>query len=452
MLNSIRDFLKLESAGGIMLVITAMAAMAVANSPLSGYYVDLLNLPIAMHVGSLSLAKPLLLWINDGLMVVFFFLVGLELKREIVEGELSDMRMITLPAVGAIGGMVFPALIYAFFNRNDSVAIRGWAIPSPTDIAFALGVLALLGNRIPASLKIFLVSLAIFDDLGAIIIIAVFYSHGQSPTALLIVLVCILVLFLFNRRNITAVIPYVMVGVVMWCALLKSGVHATLAGVILAFFIPLRNNREPERSPLRELEHDLHEGVAFGILPLFAFANSGIMFSRESLEYALHPVPMGIALGLFIGKQTGVFTFCWLSVKLGIAKLPGNMNWRSLYGVALLCGVGFTMSLFIGSLAFENTGVNLMFDERLGIIAGSLLSGIAGYFFLRNTLTVSEKSLSYADETDENVHVGYANGRVAVLHSTKPMKALETVGCYGKEGVSSNRNLDTAKQQLTRQA
>lgn len=435
MLNSIRDFLKLESAGGILLVIAAAIAMAVANSPLAGYYVQLLNMPIAIHIGSLSLAKPLLLWINDGLMVVFFFLVGLELKREVVEGELSDLRKITLPVVGAIGGMVFPAFIYTWFNLNDAVAIKGWAIPSPTDIAFALGVLALLGSRVPSSLKIFLVSLAIFDDLGAIIIIAVFYSHGQSTTALLVVLVCILVLFLLNRRNVSEIIPYGMVGVVMWCALLKSGVHATLAGVILAFFIPRRNKREPERSPLRELEHDLHEGVAFGILPLFAFVNSGIMFSRDSLEHMLHPVPLGIALGLFIGKQTGVFTFCWLSVKLGIAKLPGNMNWRSLYGVALLCGVGFTMSLFIGSLAFENTGVNLMFDERLGIIAGSLFSGTVGYFFLRNTLAVSEKDLLYTDVAADNAYTFHPNGRVGILPSTEPKEVLETVGSYGKDDV-----------------
>ncbi|MDR4509503.1 MAG: Na+/H+ antiporter NhaA [Candidatus Brocadiaceae bacterium] len=276
------------------------------------------------------------------------------------------------------------------------------------------------------------------DDLGAIIIIAAFYSHDLSIPALLVVFICILVLFLLNHRNITEVIPYIMVGVVMWCALLKSGVHATLAGVILAFFIPLRNKKKPERSPLRELEHDLHKAVAFGILPLFAFTNSGILVSRDSFEFLLHPIPMGIAAGLFIGKQAGVFAFCWVSVKIGIAKLPGDMSWRSLYGVALLCGVGFTMSLFIGSLAFENTGINLLFDERLGIITGSLLSGIAGYFFLRASLANDKKLLTCADRTGNTFNTIHAGERTASVPLKEQGEERENVEGFEKDIISWN--------------
>jgi len=285
--------------------------------------------------------------------------------------------------MGAVGGMVVPAAIYLWANWGDSVAMKGWAIPAATDIAFALGILALLGDRVPVSLKVFLVSLAIFDDVGAIVIIALFYTSDLSITAVLMTLACMPVLFLLNRRGVTEVTPYILIGVIMWIALLKSGVHATLDGVLLALFIPLQDRKKPERSPLRELEHDLHTVVAFGILPVFAFANSGISFSGIGMDYLLHPVPLGIAAGLFVGKQLGVFAFCWLAVKSGVATLPDQVGWRALYGAALLCGVGYTMSLFIGSLAFEETDVNLLFDERLGIIAGSVLSGIAGYYWLR---------------------------------------------------------------------
>jgi NhaA family Na+:H+ antiporter len=382
-MQAFKNFLRLESAGGIILVIAAALAMIVVNTPLSQYYELLIDTPVEVRVGSLEIAKPLLLWINDGLMAIFFFFIGLELKREILEGELSDRRNIVLPALAALGGMIVPALIYVAFNWGDDVALQGWAIPAATDIAFALGILALLGSRAPIGLKILLVSIAIFDDVGAILIIALFYTSDLSLTALLVAAAFMPILFLLNRRGITSVMPYLLIGVIVWIAVLKSGVHATLAGVVLAFFIPMRDPKNPDRSPLKELEHDLHHAVAFGILPVFAFANSGISLAGADLDFVLHPVSLGIAAGLFLGKQLGIFTICWLGVKSGIAHLPQGVNWLQLYGVALLCGVGFTMSLFIGSLAFEETGVNLLFDERLGIIIGSLLSGTLGYFVLR---------------------------------------------------------------------
>ncbi len=385
MIDTFRDFLKLETASGILLVAAAVLAMLVANSPLAPLYGSLIDLPVGIRVGALEIEKPLLLWINDGLMAIFFFLVGLELKREVLEGQLSDPREIVLPALGAFGGMVFPAAIYIWINQGDSTAIQGWAIPAATDIAFALAILALLGSRVPLSLKIFLVSVAIFDDVGAIAIIALFYTSDLSVAALVTAGACLPVLALLNRRGVLERTPYILIGLVMWIAVLKSGVHATLAGVILAVFIPLRD-RAKERSPLHEIEHDLHTAVAFGILPIFAFANAGIALGGLSFESFLHPVPLGIMAGLFVGKQVGVFVFCGLGVMLGIARLPDDLRWAHIYGTALLCGVGFTMSLFIGSLAFEATGVNLLFDERLGIIAGSLLSGACGYLVLRMTL------------------------------------------------------------------
>jgi NhaA family Na+:H+ antiporter len=385
MIDSFRDFLKLETSSGIILCAAAVLAMIAANSPLSSLYAALIDLPVEVRVGNLEIAKPLLLWINDGLMAVFFFLVGLELKREVVEGELSDPRDIVLPAFAAIGGILVPASIYVAVNLDNVTAIQGWAIPAATDIAFALAVLALLGSRVPISLKIFLVSVAIFDDVGAIVIIALFYTSDLSTAALVTALSCLPVLWLLNRRKVLEKAPYLFLGLIMWVALLKSGVHATLAGVILALFIPLRNKKQ-ESSPLHELEHDLHTAVAFGILPVFAFANSGIALGGISIESFLHGVPLGIIAGLFLGKQIGVFAFCWLSVRLGLARLPDDLRWSHIYGTALLCGIGFTMSLFIGSLAFEETGVNMLFDERLGIIAGSILSGLCGYLVLRSTL------------------------------------------------------------------
>jgi NhaA family Na+:H+ antiporter len=336
-------------------------------------------------VGALQIAKPLLLWINDGLMAIFFFLVGLELKRELIEGELADRRNIILPGVGALGGMVIPALIYLFFNSNGS-SMQGWAIPVATDIAFALGVLSLLGSRVPTSIKIFLTSLAIFDDIGAILIIALFYTAQISLSALLVVAISIVILALLNRWSNESRSLYIMVGVIMWVALLKSGVHATLTGVIVAMFIPMRSATRADYSPLKDMEKDLHSVVAFFVLPAFAFANAGISFSGIGAEQLLHPVPLGIALGLFLGKQLGVFSFCWLAVKLRLTALPGGMSWRALYGTAALCGIGFTMSLFISALAFDHSESSKLFDERLGIILGSLASGLVGYAILRRAL------------------------------------------------------------------
>ena len=385
MLNGFKEFLKLESASGVILVVAAALALLLANSPLSPYYDLLLEIPVQVRIGQLDIDKPLLLWINDGLMVVFFFLVGLELKREVLEGELSDPRKVVLPALGAVGGMLVPGLIYILVNLGDPVALRGWAIPTATDIAFVLGILALLGNRVPVTLKVFLVSLAIFDDIGAIVIIALFYTESLSMWAMSLALVCAGVLLTLNRRRVMDYTPYILIGVLMWIAILKSGVHATLAGVILAMFIPLKSRTKPGYSPLKSLEHDLHGTVTFGVLPIFAFANSGVPLGDLTIDFLFHPVPMGIGLGLFFGKQIGVLSFCWLGVRLGIAKLPSGTSWASLYGAALLCGVGFTMSLFIGSLAFEESFRNL-FDERLGVISGSLICGTCGYLVLRKTL------------------------------------------------------------------
>ncbi|WOH38307.1 Na+/H+ antiporter NhaA [Thalassotalea fonticola] len=384
--NFIASFFKLESAGGIILMMAAVLAMISANTSLDHYYNLFLDTPVEVRVGPLEVAKPLLLWINDGLMAVFFFLVGLELKRELIEGELADKRNIILPGVGAIGGMLIPALVYVYFNYDDPEAINGWAIPAATDIAFALGVLTLLGSRVPTSVKIFLTSLAIFDDIGAIIIIACFYTDDISLTSLIIVACCLPILYLLNRNKVEARSLYMVIGLIMWVAMLKSGVHATLSGVLVALFIPLRSETNPDYSPLKSLEHDLHSVVAFIVLPVFAFANAGISLKGVGIEDVMHSVPVGIALGLLIGKQVGVFGFCWLAIKLKFTELPSGMNWKTLYGTAALCGIGFTMSLFIGSLTFEATGLDKLFDERLGIIVGSLISGIIGFIVLKFSL------------------------------------------------------------------
>ncbi|OOZ39295.1 Na(+)/H(+) antiporter NhaA [Solemya pervernicosa gill symbiont] len=386
MMSSMREFFKLESSSGIILVVAAILAMIMANSPLAIYYNMLIEMPVEVRVGPLELAKPLLLWINDGLMAVFFFLVGLELKRELLEGELKQIGNVVLPGLAAVGGMVVPALFYLLFNQDNTTAMQGWAIPTATDIAFALGVLSLLGKRVPISLKIFLVSLAIFDDMGAIIIIAIFYTADISLLSMMIAASCLVGLFILNRRGTSEMTPYILLGTIMWVAVLKSGVHATLAGVALALFIPMKSRHNPGQSLLKQMEHDLHGAVAFFILPLFAFANAGISLEGIGLSQLLHPVPLGIATGLFFGKQIGVFLFCWLGIKLGLARLPSDISWGMLYGVSLITGIGFTMSLFVGSLAFEETGINMLFDERLGIIIGSLLSAVCGYFVLRHTL------------------------------------------------------------------
>ena len=382
---TIRDFLKLESAGGIVLMAAALLAVVAANTDLFPIYRWFIETPVEVRIGELHIAKPLFLWINDGLMAIFFFLVGLELKREILEGELSRPANVLLPAIGAVGGMVVPAAVYVFINKGDPIGMAGWAIPAATDIAFALGILALVGSRVPVSLKIFLVSLAIFDDIGAIVIIALFYTVNLSMKALAVAAGCLIVLSLMSWRRVTSIAAYILVGVVMWTAVLESGVHATLAGIALAAFIPMRDKDNPGHSPLREIEHDLHQVVAFVVLPMFAFVNAGIDLGGIGVAELMHKVPLGIAAGLFIGKQVGIFVFCLIAIKVGLARLPDGASWSGLWGVSVLCGVGFTMSLFIGSLAFENKIINerVLFDERLGIILGSVLSGIMGYLVLR---------------------------------------------------------------------
>jgi len=381
--DAVNEFLRLESASGILLLSAAVLAMLAVNSPADMWYDALLATIVEIRVGEFQIEKPLLLWINDGLMSMFFFLVGLEIKREFLAGELADPARVVLPAIAALGGMAVPAVIYATINAGDPVAIRGWAIPSATDIAFALGVLALLGSRIPQSLKLFLMTLAIIDDLGAIIIIAIFYTENLSVSSLLSAGIAIFGLFVLNRRGVLSLVPYLLVGLVLWVAVLKSGVHATLAGVVTAFFIPFRKEEGETLTQLEKLEHELHPSVSYCILPLFAFANSGISFDNITLDAFTHPVSMGIAAGLFFGNQIGVFGFSWLAIKLRIAKLPQDVGWLQLYGVALLCGIGFTMSLFVGSLAFQQSGSEIGVDDRLGILLGSLVSGIAGYLLLR---------------------------------------------------------------------
>ena len=385
-LSSIKKFFQMESAAGILLFFAAILAMLMANSPLAPYYNLLLDTPVAIQVGALEVAKPLLLWINDGLMAVFFLLVGLELKRELIDGELSDKKNIILPGVGAVGGMLVPALVFFWFNKDDPNALQGWAIPAATDIAFALGVLKVLGPRVPTSLKIFLTSLAIFDDIGAILVIAFFYTSQISMVSLLVVGLCLPVLYYINKKGIEATSTYIFFGVIMWVAMLKSGVHATLTGVLLAMFIPMKSKQNPDFSPLKTLEHNLHSVVAYIILPVFAFANAGISLSGVGIEQLMHPVPLGIAMGLVVGKQLGIFSLCWLAIKLKLAKLPEHSNLMSLYGISALCGIGFTMSLFIGSLAYEETQFDMIFDERLGIIVGSLISALIGFFVIKSQL------------------------------------------------------------------
>ncbi len=381
--DKLKEFLHLEAASGILLLLASVLAMVAENSPLDLYYNALLETPVAVRFGEFEIAKPLLLWINDGLMAIFFFLIGLEIKREFLAGELSDPARVVLPVIAAIGGMAVPAVIYSTINWGDPAAIKGWAIPSATDIAFALGVLALLGSRIPQSLKLFLMTLAIIDDLGAIIIIALFYTADLSITSLVIAAIAVAVLFAMNRKGVLGLAPYMLVGLVLWAAVLKSGVHATLAGVLSAFFIPFKNAPGESHTQLERLEHDLHPTVAYGILPLFAFANAGIPFDGITADSFLHPVPLGIATGLFFGNQLGVFGFSWITIKLGFSRLPQDVSWIQLYGVAALCGIGFTMSLFVGSLAFEQGGPNYAVDDRLGILIGSIASGLFGYMVLR---------------------------------------------------------------------
>ncbi|MCO7576012.1 MULTISPECIES: Na+/H+ antiporter NhaA [Pseudomonas chlororaphis group] len=371
-------FFAMEAASGLLLIAAAILALIINNSPLSWLYNGLLETPVVAQVGALTIAKPLLLWINDGLMALFFLLIGLEVKREVLDGQLSKPSQIVLPGAAAIGGMLVPALIYWFLNRDNPAALNGWAIPTATDIAFALGVLALLGKRVPTSLKLFLMTLAIIDDLGAIVIIAIFYSGALSTLSLMLAAACIAALVAMNRMGVVKLGPYMIIGLILWVCVLKSGVHATLAGVTLAFCIPLRT-RNAEPSPSLVLEHALHPWVAFGILPLFAFANAGLSLNGVTLESFTHHVPMGIAIGLLLGKTIGVFGLSWLAVKAGLTALPAGANWGQILGVAILCGIGFTMSLFVGSLAFVPGSSEYAGMDRMGILTGSLLAALIGY-------------------------------------------------------------------------
>ena len=382
--EALREFLELETAGGILLIACVLIAMLTANSPLSGIYASLLDLTVAIQVGTLVINKPLLLWVNDGLMAVFFFLIGLEIKREIMDGELSSFDQIILPGMGALGGMIVPASIYIWLNMGDAVALDGWAIPVATDIAFALALLGSFGARAPTSLKVFLLTLAILDDLAAITIIALFYSAALSPAMLLVGGIFLIVAVAMNRLGVTRTSTYVLLGVALWVAVLKSGVHATLAGVLIAFCVPMRDKEG--HCPLRELEHNLHAPVAFVILPAFAFVNAGLPLDGVSLDALMHPVTLGVTTGLVLGKPLGILVFTGLVVALGLARLPEDVNWTQLLGVACACGIGFTMSLFIAGLAFEHGSGAYYSGDRLGILLGSLLSALAAYVFLHFSL------------------------------------------------------------------
>lgn len=384
MRKAIDNFLSQESAGGILLMVAVVLAMLMANSPLSGIYQGFLDTEMQIRVGSLDIDKTLIHWINDGLMAIFFMLIGLEVKRELLEGALSSRAQASLPTFAAIGGMAFPAGVYLLFNYGNPITQAGWAIPAATDIAFALGIMALLGSRVPVALKVFLLALAIIDDLGVVVIIAIFYSTDLSMVSLVVAAVAILGLIGLNRRGVTALGPYGVLGLILWIAVLKSGVHATLAGVIIAFCIPLR--AKDGSSPSESLEHSLHPWSTFIILPIFAFANAGVDLSGMSFGDLFSPVPVGIALGLLVGKPLGVLFFSYLAVKLKWAVLPEGVGWRHIAPVAVMCGIGFTMSMFISSLAFVGEGAAYGDFARLGILVGSLLSAVIGYFWLDKVL------------------------------------------------------------------
>ncbi|EGA64433.1 Na+/H+ antiporter NhaA [Vibrio brasiliensis] len=375
--DMIRDFFKMESAGGILLVIAAAIAMTIANTSLNDAYQGFLH----TYVFGMSVSH----WINDGLMAVFFLLIGLEVKRELLEGALKSKETAIFPAIAAVGGMLAPALVYIMFNYGDAQAIQGWAIPAATDIAFALGIMALLGKRVPVSLKVFLLALAIIDDLGVVVIIALFYTGDLSTSALAVGFAMTAALFILNAKKVTKLTPYMIVGAILWFAVLKSGVHATLAGVVIGFAIPLQG-KKGEHSPLKHMEHALHPYVAFGILPLFAFANAGISLEGVSMDGLTSMLPLGIALGLLIGKPLGIFSFSWLAVKSGVAKLPEGINFVHIFAVSVLCGIGFTMSIFISSLAFGTVNVEFDTYARLGILMGSTTAAVLGYFLLHISL------------------------------------------------------------------
>ena len=383
-LDAIRKLLSGEAAGGVLLIGATLAALVFSNTALNGLYRALLDTRISVTVSEFGIEKPLLLWINDGLMAVFFLLVGLELKREVLEGELSDPQRATLPLVAALGGIAIPALIYAGLNYEDPAALQGWAIPAATDIAFALGILALLGSRVPVALKVFLLAVAIIDDLAAIVIIAVFYTADLSAVSLAISALGIVALVALNRGGVLRLAPYILVGAFVWVFLLKSGVHATLAGVVTALFVPHARPSGSRETVLLAAEHGLKPWVMLGIMPLFAFANAGVNLVSLAPSTLFGPVSLGIALGLFVGKQVGILGFVWIAVRSGLANLPRGVTWQQMHGAALLAGIGFTMSLFIGTLAFADP--EYAAAVRVGVLSGSILSGLAGYYILRRSL------------------------------------------------------------------
>jgi NhaA family Na+:H+ antiporter len=388
-----KQFIKTDASSGIILVFAAALALFMANSFFSESYSDFLAFPVSITLGTFAISKPLVLWVNDGLMAIFFFVVGLEIKRELFYGQLSRPSQIVLPLLAAIAGIAVPALIYVAFNSQDAVAINGWAIPSATDIAFALGIFILFGKHLPPSLKLFLLSVAIIDDIGAVIIIALFYSQDLSTNSLIVALVGLVVLFIFNRLKLENKTPFILVSIIVWAAVLKSGVHATLAGFIVAWFIPLA--KDESQSMSHQIEHGLHPWIAFFVLPLFAFANAGVALTNATVDQLFTPISFGIMFGLFVGKQLGIFTACFVAIKLKLCSLPKDANWAQLYGVCLLCGVGFTMSLFIGSLAFEEQGLDYQTQVKVGVLIGSIVSAIAGGWLISRS---SKKLLQHVGE------------------------------------------------------
>jgi len=381
--SSLIEFFRLEAAGGIMLVAASLIALIVANTSLDAVYQNFLSFPVHVGMADFAIKKPLVLWINDGLMAIFFLLVGLELKREFIEGQFADRKQILLPAMCALGGMAIPMLVYAAFNWDDPVAMNGVAIPAATDIAFALGVLSLLGSRVPVALKLLLTAIAVADDLGAIVIIAVFYTSNLSMLSLGLAVLAIFGLWLLNAFKVMRLSAYLLVGLFMWVAVLKSGVHATLAGVLLGLFIPLGNADGESQRPSEKLEHFLHPWVAYFILPVFAFANAGVSLSGVQWSNLTDAIPLGIVMGLFVGKQLGVFGVAYVMLKFKWVRLPEGLNLKLLWGLSMLCGIGFTMSLFIGSLAFEGQGELLQVSYRLGILLASFIAAIAAFLFLK---------------------------------------------------------------------
>jgi len=380
-MNSIRRFIDSEAAGGVLLLVAALAAILIDNSPIAGFYDRLLNTNFSVEAGTFALNKPILLWINDGLMAIFFLLVGLEIKREFLAGELRSRDQALLPGLAALGGIAVPAIIFAAINWNHPELLKGWAIPAATDIAFALSILALLGNRVPLALKIFLMTLAILDDLGAIVVIALFYTEALSPTYLAFAALSLVALYGLNKAGVRRISPYFLIGIALWIFILKSGVHATLAGVLLALFVPMK--RDEKNSPVEKLEHGLHPYVVYFIMPLFAFANGGVSFTGFTPAALLQPLPLGIILGLVVGKQIGITGMTWLALRFNLVKLPEQVTMTHIYGVSCLAGIGFTMSLFIGMLAYETPAYSA--DVRFGVISASLVAGFLGYWILRLT-------------------------------------------------------------------